>query len=542
MDKGSNPASRTGGINSVSSENHGQETPGAGVPPEHPSGDLTQNRHRGEGPEQGDTVEVRLTEQSEFARLPVDGHREVNGVHEFAVSLRGALLWFAVLRDYLTHWRWPEEKADGVSHSGGEGASVDAGATAPEKPVIHPAIAALSKPKRKAPKEGLCKRRGCSSRAVTTDRLCEAHMKTGGASPLLPGARGALPAAEAGTSDTESHAVSAGFPGAVGEPIDVSKFLDGKRYGWERTRVASVGKNAAGAPYFTAGTTEGLPYYKETEGVHWRWPEAVPEEAEQPNDGQLSLVGDGFVSCGEASPADVARHAQSHGEAASPTAEQARAALPALDGRTTDPLALYGACITMDCGRAAAPGSSFCADCLRILGKEVCGCHGAVICPEHAAANELARLEELEKEAELAAAIVLDRGIGAMLGTTHGKNGVPELPAVPPVRTCIGLPGAVGDDVCGTVLGPDVVGPRCSRCAAQLAAMGGRGCATVGCRKSAEPDSRYCLGHKRVSEAVAYVVLDQAFEAAWTTLLESSHLDRRTVEVCKALRDKEVTP
>jgi hypothetical protein len=138
-----------------------------------------------------------------------------------------------------------------------------------------------------------------------------------------------------------------------------------------------------------------------------------------------------------------------------------------------------------------------------------------------------------------------------------------ELGLLPQIRVCAGVPGAVGDEVCHTILGEDVKGERCAHCQgivdraqrhlaalrANRAAMQAganpeplpyRACDRVGCRAQREPGSRYCASHKRIAATVGEMVLREAFEAAWEALSDSSQLDPATVAACKQLRDAEV--
>jgi len=343
---------------------------------------------------------------------------------------------------YGVHWRWPV----GLTGQVVTPVSMVGGATD-------------EKPKRQR-KEGLCKRRGCDqpvSHIFAADRLCVVHGGMDDVNRKAAGAVGAQPQVEAGAADTEPHAAE------MLRVRDVELYAGGGR--WRRvtmSAVSAVGFRAEGADYGWA-----------SQGQSWRWPaDGIPEEAEQPNDGQ---------------PPERRR------------------------------------CLTMDCAGGREPGRGFCAACCRLLG-----------------------IEGYEQGGPISQ--------GPAVPTVQGcpVDAAPCEAAPLPVRTCIGIPEAVGDAKCHTVLGADVEGDRCSVCRAAVEAAAVEAaatprltdllCARWGCGEARAESSRYCAHHKRISETVAYVALDQAFEAAWQALAESSHLDPQTVAVCKALRDREVTP
>jgi hypothetical protein len=280
--------------------------------------------------------------------------------------------------------------------------------------------------------------------------------------------------AGAGDSVDAAAGVSAGFPDTVGEAVEVSNFVEGKRDGWQKTKVSSVGGDDDGkAVFFTAEATGPVPYYKSSEGVHWRWPEA-PQGLQ------------------DATALDDVR----------PEAE------------AVDP--------------------------------------------------------ELEKE--LAAALVFDAGLAA-LRTTHGKSGIPELPALAAPRTCKGIPIFQGPaEACDAILGPEVQGDRCVACAEWMRVRGecdgcnvrvpgwtvtGKLCAE--CKDTLRTNK---ARGERVAEAMlsrfeegataeqpndgrklAAEIIDDCYEdfygALWETMLCDAELDRRTAEVCKRLRDDE---
>jgi hypothetical protein len=177
---------------------------------------------------------------------------------------------------------------------------------------------------------------------------------------------------------------------------------------------------------------------------------------------------------------------------------------------------------------------------------------------------------------EAAMAMVLDAGIGAMRGhlapafvpgatddlrVTHGKNGVPALPAVPdPVpgpRTCKGVPiYQTGQEACDTILGREVEGDRCTVCAEWMRVHGecdgccgrlpgwkvtGKLCAD--CRAVRQAAIREEAEQPNDKRRPLDVVLDEAYrefyEALWERIAEESDLDPRTVAVCKLVRDDE---
>lgn len=327
-----------------------------------------------------------------------------------------------------------------------------------------------SRHRRKAPKEGLCKRRGCKEPIANAEkRLCAEHeagtrpcLGSGGPGPVdvaglearvpqgpIPQAEeaatharevaelvseaeqvirerqeGTIPQAEAGGADTEPHVAR-----------DVELYCGREAIPqWRRVKVEKV--SARG--FSVVG---GAEYTWVSEGMAWRWADA---------------------------------------------------------------------CVTQDCGGFRVEGDVFCQDCRRILGRDPT--------------------------------------------VTAGKNGAPEIEAIPeeaeqpndhtPPRVCVGVPGAVGEEICHTVLG-EGAGERCARCARLARARGylraafGT-CLRAGCLSPAAQGSRYCESHKRIAETVGAVVLAGAFEAAWEALAESAELDPITVAACKRLRDKEV--
>jgi hypothetical protein len=162
----------------------------------------------------------------------------------------------------------------------------------------------------------------------------------------------------------------------------------------------------------------------------------------------------------------------------------------------------------------------------------------------------------------------------AEMALTHGKNGVPELPAIhektpektpealpvtdgesfgaheggdyekvvvslPPVRRCTG---------CDAFIGPEVSGAKCSYCTENT-------CDRVGCpAERAIGGGVYCRSHARAAaaaevcpgETIARKVaafLDNAYgefyESLWQAASEDSSLDPVTVAVCKGIRDDE---
>jgi hypothetical protein len=160
---------------------------------------------------------------------------------------------------------------------------------------------------------------------------------------------------------------------------------------------------------------------------------------------------------------------------------------------------------------------------------------------------------------------------------THGKHGVPELPAVRPLdvyakelagvefpakpgaapRTCRGVPIYQGpDEACDAILGAEVEGDRCVACAEWMRAHGrcdgcngrlpgwqvtGELCAD--CRAVRQDEIREQAEQpndkrKPVTEVMA-VAYEEFYEALWEALAEDSDLDPRTVAACKMVRDDE---
>jgi len=143
-----------------------------------------------------------------------------------------------------------------------------------------------------------------------------------------------------------------------------------------------------------------------------------------------------------------------------------------------------------------------------------------------------------------------------LLKATHGKNGVPALPAVGP-RTCKGVPiYQCPEEACDAVLGREVEGNRCAACAEWMRVHGecdgccgrlqgwqvtGKLCADCRAVRRAEireeaeqPNDK----RKPFGEAIE-VAYDEAYEAIWQILAEHSDLDPRTVAACKTVRDDE---
>jgi hypothetical protein len=342
---------------------------------------------------------------------------------------------------------------------------------------------------RKRPKAGLCKRRGCKEPVADTEkRLCSGHL----GQPATVGAEPVAEVAEDDTAETHltDHLALKGFTGCPPIPGQVVEVFYGtEREPWRRGTVEAV--TAEG---FVVG---GVMYLQREECETWRWPamDRCPVDA-NPCEGQGTNVQ--CAACLEAQPISTGKTAlaTTYGKNGIPE-------LPAIPEEVEQP----------NDKQPADPE----------------------VCPEVCVGPQLP---------------------GLCRGCREEQRGALA------VRTCVGIPGAVGDARCNCILGEDVKGDRCSRCQAAVAeaeqaqreeeeraeraVLAGAGltdllCANSGCTRGHAIDSRYCDKHRKVAEAVAYIALDHAFEAAWADLLGSPHLDRKTVEVCKALRDKEVS-
>jgi hypothetical protein len=144
---------------------------------------------------------------------------------------------------------------------------------------------------------------------------------------------------------------------------------------------------------------------------------------------------------------------------------------------------------------------------------------------------------------------------------THGKNGVPELPAVVDAPTVPETPTArdearrlvaESDVVAGNV---DALRDRCGFLARRAPC-----CCRLGCSRDAAEDSLFCSGHRAAADAVtpdldpigaAFAAAGELarkrarvaviFEHAWRFTADRDDLDPRTVALCKLLRDAEVS-
>jgi hypothetical protein len=480
MNKGSNPvgvASESKSENAVEQDVSGRQLP---VASEQTSPDLTQGRHK-EG------------ERAPFASEQTSPD--------------------------LTQGRHKEEQG---APSAGETPAGNTGEVAAEP----------SRGPRKRPKAGLCKRRGCKEAvADVVSRLCADHMPQG---------MGVAPVAEVAEDDTaETHLTDhmavrgfTGCPPIVGQEVEV--FYGTEAEPWRRDTVTAVTADG-----FVAGGPGGVTYYQREECETWRWPlatthgkngglAAIPEESEQPNDGQppgVTLAVGDEVRDGKGRVWKVIRVSR-HGFGAE--RREVSADGTEVYGVWSDVWGAQG----ISWWRAYGAGDFHAPVKVPDDAPPWSGSRRAPGCPECVAAR--------------------------------GRAAAPTLSAIlaPSLRVCAGIPGVVGEGRCNCVLGDDVPGPRCSRCQAAVAEAeqaqreendrADRGilesvgltdllCANSGCTRAHAIDSRYCEHHRKVAEAVAYVALDHAFEAAWADLLGSHHLDRKTVEVCKALRDKEVS-
>ncbi len=509
MDKGSNPASRTGGTEALTSENHSEKTPHDGVTPEHPSTDLTQARHV---PGVGDAIQFKLPGGDwRWAHV-----REAKA-DAFLVNVGDGVKderWFHVESEGSAG-RWPEGQPEAkCEHGGMPGVCLQ----------CHPL-----KPKRKAPKEGLCKRRGCKEPvADVVSRLCIDHM---------PNGMGVAP------EDPQGPQV-ADLP-AVNRRVVVTNPAGG---GWA-ARVTSALDRVVILRREDVGQDEALRVGDLASGWSWRYCEDE---------------GAGALPVSEAGVADTEPHTVdltvTHGKNGVPELE----AVP--ETKLTDPLAVHGLAVGMEVEIAAAIGGD--GSCLwartKVARFDPLGFYVTregfqdfrfAFRDKDALWRKVGEIpQEHEQPNDGATGIILPDGrpcpaVRADLGGRWGSDFEPSPPEAPPVRTCIGVPGAVGDDRCHTVLGADVVGDRCSRCrylterqeteqAHAYAAEQEELCGRAGCGRPHDVGSRYCPQHRKLSEAAGRAMLREAMDAAWEAIRDIGDPD--TYDLCRRLRDAEV--
>jgi len=431
---------------------------------------------------------------------------------------------------------------------------------------------------RKGRKPGLCKRRGCKEPvADILARLCAQHMPNGmGVAPeapeLPPGFTGCLP--------------------IVGQEVEV--FYGTAAEKWKRLKVVV----ADGALFQVEGLSgpEGITYLLSEEGSTWRWP--VQGDRRSSCGADLCLSGCapqadlgvedtephmvvGCPGCGKAS-ASYDRESGLCYTCERERRERARTPPIPNDGQgQTHPsfaLAASGVPTEEDHRRWSAireaRGLQMATGLDHVppdpMPERVSRPTDEDLDEAAAAQYEGGVPEEAEQpnDGQPPAPEVLCQQFDCMQppdpkGAGFCGKHAAELGLLPQIRVCAGVPGAVGDEVCHTILGDDVKGERCAHCEgivdrakrhlaslrANEAAMqaGGnpaplpyRACDRVGCRAQREPGSRYCASHKRIAATVGGMVLREAFEAAWEALAESSQLDPATVAACKQLRDAEI--